>query len=402
MTDENDFEALLRELEKTDHSVSASVPKAGDQVQGTIIAVGSEQVFVDIGGKAEAIMDVDNLRGAADGAITARVGDRLTAMVTGVDAESGALILGTRHGNQPHGSEELEAAYQQGLPVDGHITGTIKGGLEVQVSGHRAFCPASQADIRFVDDLSTLVGERAAFRITKFEGGRRPNLVVSRRALLEEEQAARAVETREQLQEGAIMTGTVTGMKDFGAFIDLGGVEGMVHVSELALGRVGHPEEVLHLGQQVEVSVLRIEQTGDPKRPEKIALSIRALAKNPWSDAADRYRTGSRVDGKVTRTQTFGAFVEIEPGIEGMIHISELGAGRRINHPDEVLSTGQQVTAIVLQMDPDRRRISLSLDPNSAPAEIPPELNRANPGSGDGQGTLGDLLKAQMDRQREG
>ena len=401
MTDENDFEALLRELEKTEQAVLGEAPKVGEKVKGTVIEIGSEQVFVDLGGKAEAVMDVANLKDA-EGNVTVAVGDPLEAVVASIDADTGALILGSRHGRQLHGSAELEEAFRQGLPVEGHITGTTKGGLEVQVAGHRAFCPASQADIRFIEDLSTLVGERCAFRVTKYEGGRRLNLVVSRRALLEEEQAARAVETRAQLKEGAVLTGTVTGMKDFGAFIDLGGVEGMVHVSELALGRVRHPEEVLAIGQQVEVSVLRIEQTDNPKRPEKIALSIRALAKDPWSDVADRYRSGARVAGKVTRTQPFGAFVELEPGLEGMVHISELGAGRRINHPDEVLSAGQRVTATVLNVEPERRRISLSLSDESSSAESVSQATA--PAEGDassGLGTLGDLLKAQLDQRPE-
>ena len=402
MTDENDFEALLRELEKTEQAVLGEAPKVGEKVKGTVIEIGSEQVFVDLGGKAEAVMDVANLKDA-EGNVTVAVGDPLEAVVASIDADTGALILGSRHGRQLHGSAELEEAFRQGLPVEGHITGTTKGGLEVQVAGHRAFCPASQADIRFIEDLSTLVGERCAFRVTKYEGGRRLNLVVSRRALLEEEQAARAVETRTQLKEGAVLTGTVTGMKDFGAFIDLGGVEGMVHVSELALGRVRHPEEVLAIGQQVEVSVLRIEQTDNPKRPEKIALSIRALAKDPWSDVADRYRSGARVAGKVTRTQPFGAFVELEPGLEGMVHISELGAGRRINHPDEVLSAGQRVTATVLNVEPERRRISLSLSDESSSAEsVSQAAAPAESDASSGLGTLGDLLKAQLDQRPEG
>jgi len=400
MTDENDFEALLRELEKTEQAVLGDAPKIGEQVHGTVIEVGSDQVFVDLGGKAEATMDLANLKDA-DGNVTVAAGDPLEGVVTGLDPDTGALILGSRHGRQLHGAAELEEAFRQGLPVEGHVTGTTKGGLEVQVAGHRAFCPASQADIRFIEDLSELVGQHCAFRITKYEGGRRLNLVVSRRALLEEEQAARAADTRANLREGAVLPGIVTGMKDFGAFVDLGGVEGMVHVSELALGRVRHPDEVLHVGQQVEVAVLRIEQTGNPKRPEKIALSIRALAKDPWSDVADRYRPGSRVQGKVTRTQPFGAFVELEPGVEGMVHISELGAGRRVNHPDEVLSAGQSVTATVLTVEAERRRIGLSLNEDSAPAEL--ETATAAPvterDGGSGLGTLGDLLKEQMNKR---
>ncbi|MCF7984182.1 MAG: S1 RNA-binding domain-containing protein [Thiohalocapsa sp.] len=400
MTDENDFEALMRELERTVGDGDTAEPRVGERIQGKVVAVGSEQVFVDIGAKAEASIDIENLKDA-EGNVTVAVGDPVEAVVASVDAETGAIVLGGRHGRQVHGGAELEGAYRQGLPVEGTVTRAIKGGLEVQIAGHRAFCPASQADIRFVEDLSSLVGQHHAFRITKFEGGRRVNLVVSRRALLEEQQAVLAAETRESLKEGAVMTGTVTGMKEFGAFVDLGGVEGMVHVSELALGRVGHPQEVLHVGQQVEVAVLRIEQTGNPKRPEKIALSIRALAKDPWSDAASRYRPGTRINGKVTRTQPFGAFVELEPGLEGMVHVSELGAGRRINHPDEVLRTGQTVEVTVLQVDGERRRIGLSLDPDSGPAEV--QQAPARPAKDDdGLGSLGDLLKAQMDKQHKG
>lgn len=407
MTDENDFEALLRELEKTEQAVLGAGPKVGDKVSGTVIEIGAEQVFVDLGGKAEASMDIANLRDA-EGNVTVAVGDPLDAIVTSIDADTGALVLGTRHGKHVHGNAELENAFRNGLPVDGQFTGVTKGGLEVKIAGHRAFCPASQADIRFIEDLSVLVGERAPFRITKYEGGRRLNLVVSRRALLEEEQASRAADIRAQLKEGAVLVGTVTGMKEFGAFIDLGGVEGMVHVSELALGRVRHPEEVLSLGQEVEVAVLRIEQTGNPKRPEKIALSIRALAKSPWSDVAARYRTGTRVSGRITRTQPFGAFVELEPGLEGMVHVSELGAGRRINHPDEVVRVGDRVDATVLQVDAERRRIGLSLDPHAAaePAPMPvaePRDSGAGSGSGaGGRGTLGDLLHKQMERDGKG
>ncbi len=408
MTDEGEFEALLRELEKTEQAV-AERPKPGDRVTGAVIAIGTEQVFVDLGGKAEGAMDIGNLKDA-EGNLKVAVGDELEAVVAGVDAETGAVTLGGKHGKHLHGAEELEAAYQQGLPVEGSITGTTKGGLEVRIAGHRAFCPASQADIRFVEDLSSMVGQHHAFRITKLEAGKRLNLVVSRRALLEEERAAHAEALQEQLQEGAVLNGTVVGIKDFGAFVDLGGVEGMVHISEMSLARIRHPEEILSVGQAVEVQVLRIEQTDNPKRPQKVALSIRSLAKDPWSDVMSRYSPGSRVDGHVTRTQPFGAFVELEPGLEGMIHISELGAGRRLNHPDEVLSTGQQVTATVLKVEPERKRIGLSLAPETDASDtaLPPEYERRGggrrgrrdetPDLDDHLGTFGDLLKEQLGR----
>ncbi|MGD8275663.1 MAG: S1 RNA-binding domain-containing protein [Thiohalocapsa sp.] len=410
MTEEGEFEALLRELEKTEQAV-ADRPKPGDRVKGQVVAIGEEQVFVDLGGKAEGAMDIANLRDQ-DGNLKVGVGDELEAVVAGVDAETGAITLGGKHGKHLHGAEELEAAYQQGLPVDGSITGTTKGGLEVRIAGHRAFCPASQADIRFVEDLSSMVGQHHAFRITKFEAGKRLNLVVSRRALLEAERAAQAEALKEQLQEGAVLNGKVVGIKDFGAFVDLGGVEGMVHISEMSLTRIRHPEDLLSMGQDIEVQVLRIEATGNPKRPQKIALSIRALAKDPWSDVAVRYAPGSRVDGRITRTQPFGAFVELEPGLEGMIHISELGAGRRLNHPDEVVSTGQHVTATVLKVEPDRKRIGLSLAEDTGALEIEDDSDRERHGKGgsrrgrgdealdpdDRMGTFGDLLKEQMGR----
>ncbi|WP_295542431.1 S1 RNA-binding domain-containing protein [uncultured Thiohalocapsa sp.] len=408
MTDESEFEALLRELEKTEQAV-AERPKPGERVKGQVLAIDEAQVFVDLGGKAEGVMDIGNLKNQ-DGSIKVAIGDELEAVVAGVDAETGAITLGGKHGKQAHGAEELEAAYQQGLPVEGSVTGTTKGGLEVRIAGHRAFCPASQADIRFVEDLSSMVGQQHAFRITKLEKGKRLNLVVSRRALLEAERAAQAEALKEQLQEGAVLNGTVVGIKEFGAFVDLGGAEGMVHISEMSLTRIRHPEDLLSLGQEVEVQVLRIENTGNPKRPQKIALSIRALAKDPWSDVAVRYAPGSRVDGRVTRTQPFGAFVELEPGLEGMIHISELGAGRRLNHPDEVLSTGQPVTATVLKVEPERKRIGLSLAADGGAPDDEPPPERSGRGGGrrgrrddiadpdDRLGTFGDLLKKQMGR----
>ncbi|WP_462321096.1 30S ribosomal protein S1 [Halochromatium sp.] len=411
MTDDNDFEALLKELEKTEQALAAR-PKVGDRVQGTIIEIGEEHAFVDIGGKAEATMELTNLRDA-DGQINKVVGDTIEAAVTGVDPDSGTLVLGSRHGRHAHGTDQLEAAFQAGTPVEGQITGTTKGGLEVQIAGQRAFCPASQADLRFIEDLSILVGERSSFRITKLEGGRRLNLVVSRRAVLEEEQAQRAAATRAKLEPGAVLPGTVVGLQEFGAFVDLGGVEGMIHISELALGRVRHPEEVLSIGQEIEVAVLRIEQTKNPKRPERIALSIRALAKNPWSDAGQRYRSGTRVRGRIERLEPFGAFVEIEPGLTGLAHVSELGAGRRVDHPKDVVQVGQEVDAVIVQVDSERRRIGLSLASDRiAEAESnTPQASTAQPTSSTrssskhhaeesaedaGVGTLGELLKAQL------
>jgi small subunit ribosomal protein S1 len=227
------------------------------------------------------------------------------------------------------------------------------------------------------------------------------NLVLSRRALLEEEQRAKAEEVRASLKEGAVLNGTVRSIKDYGAFVDLGGIEGMIHISEMAFHRVQHPSELLTEGQPVEVAVLRIEKTDNPKRPEKIALSIRALSKDPWSEADKKFPAGTKFKGTVTRLQSFGAFVELTPGIEGLVHISELGTGKRVNHPQEVLSPGQQVEATVLGVDKEGKRLSLSLDEAKA-AESAPDLAAyaapAKPGTG-GMGTFGALLKESMKKK---
>lgn len=399
MNDSNDFAALLAEFDQTHQGTADKAAKPGDQVKGRVVAITEEQVFIDLGGKAEGVMDAASLRDA-EGQLSVTVGDEVTATVAGVE-EDGSLRLGNQQSRHLHGAAELEQAWRQQVPVQGRVTGVIKGGVEVQVAGQRAFCPASQIDIRFVEDLNEFVGQHLDFRITKFEGGRHLNLVVSRRMVLEEEQRARAEALRANLKEGAVLSGTVTSLQDYGAFVDLGGLEGMIHISELAFHRVKHPSEILSVGQPLEVSVLRIDQTDNPKRPEKIALSIRALARDPWSEAAQKYPVGTRVQGRVTRLQPFGAFVELAPGIEGLIHVSELGTGKRVTHPQEVLSPGQAVEANVLAVDLDKRRISLTLDEAKA-AEAKPDLEAlaaAKPAES-GVGSFGALLKQSLEKRR--
>lgn len=397
------FEDLLKQFDQAHPGSSRGEPKVGDRVRGTLIAIGADHAFVDLGGKTEGRIEVAALRDAA-GALTKSVGDVLEVAVTGRDPESGTLLLGGQHGHRYHGLEELRQAYAQGSPVQGQVTAAVKGGLEVQMAGLRAFCPASQADIRFIEDLSELVGQRLDFRITKLEGGRRPNLVVSRRALLEEEQWLRAEAIRAELKEGAVFSGTVTSLKDYGAFVDIGGLEGMVHVSELAFGRVKHPSEVLRVGQPVEVAVLRIEPAQGGRQAEKIALSVRALSRDPWADADLRFPAGTRVEGTVSRLQPFGTFVELEPGVDGLIHVSELRAGRRADHPGEVPKVGDRVRVSVLGVDLERRRISLTLDQGTegedrVDAPEPSAPKRGGPGGEESLGTFGALLKATLENR---
>ncbi len=400
MTDHEDFRSLLGQFERQSAGRTRRLPQVGERVHGTVASIGREHVYVDVGIKSDAIVDIEELKDA-DGNLTVNIGDPVDMAVSAIDADSGTLLLGSKHGRRVHGAAGLEQAFEQHLPVEGHVNGVTKGGVEVEIAGVRAFCPASQLSLQFVEDLSSYVGQRLAFRITKYEGGKHPNLVVSRRELLEEERRAKAAELRAKVVPGAVLPGTVTSLQPYGAFVDLGGVEGMVHISELAFERVRHPSDLLSVGQQVEVAVLRVDQTDNPKHPEKIALSLRALAKNPWTDADRQFPVGATVRGRVTRVQPFGAFVELAPGLEGMVHISELGAGRRVTHPNEVLETGKEVEATVLSVDLDKRRIALSLDPSrqGAAEPSPPAADYAKPSQG--MGTLGDLLRQAM-TQSEG
>lgn len=400
MSNSENFEDLLAQFDESQPARKQTEPGVGDKVQGTIVSIGEEHAYIDLGFKSEGVMEIDVLKNEA-GELTAKVGDKVESVVTNKDKETGALILGTQHGIKAHDLSELQDAYSQGLPVAGQVTGVTKGGVEVQIAGQRAFCPASQIDIHFVEDLAELTGQRLDFRITKIEGGRRPNLVLSRRAILEEEQRAQAVQIRAKLEVGAVLPGKVTSLQNYGAFVDLGGIEGMIHISELSFARLGHPNEMLHEGQELEVAVLRIEKTDNPKRPEKIALSLRALAKDPWQEASATYAAGTRVSGTISRLEPFGAFVELASGIDGLAHISELGADKRVNHPSEVVKIGDKVEATVLGVDIEKRRISLSLDKNKVDeAGVNIEQYEQKPKEESAMGSFGELLQQSMKKQK--
>ena len=397
---DEDFASLLAEFDDKQKAAGRG-PKVGDTVKGRVISVGAESVFVDLGGKAEGMLEITELTDKS-GTVTVKVGDTIEARVVDLGGRSGCILLRKVMGSA-RGAEaktELLQAHDLQIPIEGLVTGVIKGGVEVQVAGTRGFCPAGQLDNRFVEDQSIFVGQRLTFRITRLETGRggQLNLVLSRRVLLAEEAEVRAAELRKRLEVGAVLPGTVTTIKEYGAFIDLGGIEGMLHISELGFQRVGHPSEVLSVGQPVQVQVTKIEKTGDAKRPEKISLSLKALEKDPWTEATSRYREGMRVRGRVVRLQPFGAFVELEPGIEGLVHISQLAADRRINNPREVVAVDQDVEVTIVGVEPDRRRISLSLTAQSA-AEAAAEaadFAAVRAGAEKGLGTLGDILKKRL------
>lgn len=380
MSEEEDFAAMFAASEKG--APKTKRPRVGDVVRGKVISVGKDAVFLDVGGKAEGTLDRAQVTDS-EGKLTVKIGDTLEARV----ASDHGGVLGLRiklGGKGPEMRAELAQAAELGIPVEGTVTEVIKGGVSVDVAGVRGFCPASQIEARFVEDLTQYVGRKLTFKITRYEPR---NLVLSRRALVEEENKAKAAETRKKIEVGVVIRGKVTGFKPFGAFVDIGGLEGMLHVSELGYARVDKPEDVLQLGQELDVAIVKME--GD-----RISLSLKALADDPWTTATSGLHEGSQVKGKITRLADFGAFVEIAPGVDGLVHISELGAGRRINHPKEVVSPGQQVDATVLRIDHDARKLSLSLNGEREATATKEEVAAAAaPASAAGHlGTFGDLL----------
>ena len=350
---ETEFARLLEESQDNNPS-QADEPKAGDKIEGTIIQIGDEDAFIDYGGRSELPLSTAELKNE-DGTVTAQVGDKITAYVTGKDKEM-RLVL--KHKVQSRDTSMIEEAFSSGLPLTGTVKDTNKGGFVVDIGGHRAFCPISQIDDSFVEDPQVWVGRQLEFRVSEFaDGGRR--FVVSRRALLREEKEKLGRVTRRTLAFGDIREGRVARMMPFGAFVDIGGVEGLVHISEISHQRIDHPSDVLTEGQEVKVKVLDIQNLGQGKS-ERISLSLRALASDPWEDLGDKLKPGDTVNGTISGLAQFGAFVDLLPGIRGMIHISALSP-ERIAHPSDVVQEGQEVTVRIEEVDAGRKRISLSL-----------------------------------------
>ncbi|MEO8275589.1 MAG: S1 RNA-binding domain-containing protein [Thermoanaerobaculia bacterium] len=388
-----DFASLLDAFEKKQAEGEGNPPKApqiGDRISAKIVGFGEETAFVDLGRKSEGKIPLSQLTDD-EGQRTVAVGDTVEAIVAAISDDG--VLLRVRAGRGPAAPAELQQAHTYGLPVDGTVSAVVKGGVEVTVSGVRAFCPISQLDLRYVEDAASYIGQRLSFRITRYEEGkgRNLNLVLSRRALLAEEAEAKAAIAREKLVVGKTVRGTVTSLATYGAFVDLGGVEGLLHVSELGHGRVDHPKDVLAVGQEVEVQILKISPP-DEKGREKISLSRRALVADPWQEEAAKLVAGSRRQGKVTRLELFGAFVELAPGLEGLLHISELAAstGREVRHPREMLKIGQSIEVAIASVDRPARRISLAL-PAKGDDAAPEDLARAGSG-GSGFGAFGDFF----------
>jgi len=390
-----DFASMLAEFEDRHARGPRFEARVGDSVRGPVVSIGKETAVVELGGgTVEGLIDLDQLRDV-DGNLLVKVGDDIDARVVESMGKRGCVVLRRAMARGPEAKEELAQAARLGLAVEGAVTAVNKGGVDVTIAGVRGFCPISQLDARHVADAGEFVGRKFQFRITRYDVDRRgANLVVSRRALLEEEARGRAEKLRENLRVGAVLPGVVASIKDFGAFIDLGGIEGMLHASELGYSRNQRPSEVLSVGQQLEVQILKIEKTGDAKRPERISLSLKSLARDPWEDVRARFPSGTQVTGQVVRVEPFGAFVELEPGVEGLVHISELAAGKQVRHARELCKPGDSLVVTVLALDHERRRISLGAGERED-AVSQEDMVAARAAAGPGSfGTLGDLLRA--------
>jgi small subunit ribosomal protein S1 len=356
------FSEMFEEADKNkkEGSVPARrMPRVGEKVIGRIFQLGADTAFVSLGGRSEAMIDLKELEDE-QGILRSGVGDEIEAHVIQTGAKGTVLSRMLAKGSATLAL--LSDARMTGMPVEGMVLAAKKGGLEVAIGDIRAFCPLSQIDLRFVEKPEQFVGEKLLFRVIEADDG---NIVLSRRAVLELEQRKKAVETRKSLEVGKVIRGSVTTVRDFGAFVDLGGMEGMIPVSEISHVRVGHPGEVLKVGDEVEVEVIRIEpaqpsSADKAKHKERITLSMRSRQEDPYAAAFREMKEGDRVKGKVVRLQPFGAFVELRPGVDGLIHVSAL-SDRRIAHPRDVVNVGQEVEVAIEKIDPAEKKIGLRL-----------------------------------------
>jgi len=341
------FEDILSQYEQS-HSHRAE--DGSKQLEGTVIAVSAESVFLDIGYKSEGILPLAAFQSAGE---TVKPGDKFLVSVKGRDPE-GYYELSRSKISQPTDWPALEQAFAAKATIVGTVTAVVKGGLSVDV-GVRAFMPASRSGTRDAAEMEKLVGQEIRCRITKLDV-QEEDVVVDRRAIAEEEERAVKERRYSEVSEGETVRGTVRSLADYGAFVDIGGVDGLLHVSDIAWGRVNKPADVLSLGQEIEAKVLKI----DPEK-RRISLGMKQLQPDPWDSVTERYKAGERVRGTVTRVVDFGAFVELEPGMEGLIHLSEMSWAKKVRKPSDMVKPGETVEAVILGVNPGEHRISLGL-----------------------------------------
>jgi len=325
----------------------------GEVVQGRIISVDRDFVLVDIGYKSEGQIPIREFKDE-NGEIAAEEGDTVEVMVEFWDDEEEVVVLSKEKAATIKVWEEIKRCYDADETIAGTITNRVKGGFSVDI-GVQAFLPGSQADLRPIRNLDEMVGKSFDFKILKYNR-KRSNIVLSRRVLLEEEREKKRAETLATIHEGKVVDGVVKNITEYGVFVDLGGVDGLLHITDISWGRVKHPSELFSIGDEITVKILNL----DLER-ERVSLGMKQLTPDPWESAAEKYPVGSRVNGRVVSLTDYGAFVELEEGIEGLIHVSEMSWTRKIRHPSKVVSVGETIDAVVLDIKPDARRISLGM-----------------------------------------
>lgn len=355
----------------------------GQKIDARILQISSEWIFLDVGQKGEGVLDAREFLDD-EGKLTVAVGDQISAYF--MSRKGGEMRFTTRLGGGSSGTAQLEEAWRSEIPVEGRIEKEVKGGYEVKLPGNvRAFCPFSQLGLRRQEDASAdLINTTLSFRISQFgEQGR--NIVVSHRVILDEERRQQRAELMKTLQEGMVVSGTVTSIRDFGAFIDIGGLEGLLPISEISYGRVEKVEEVLKVGQRLDVAVKKCDW-----EKERFSFSLRDTLANPWSKVAASYPVGSTHTGTVSRLAQFGAFITLEEGIDGLMHISKIGGEQRIKHPQDVLKLGQQLAVTIEKLDLEEKRISLTpAKDNAEEAQETSYVEKATTG----MGSFADLFK---------
>ena len=345
--------------------------KDGDIVEGEVVRIDKDEVLVDIGYKSEGLIPSNELtiRKGADPHDVVELGQRLEALVMQKEDADGRLILSAKRAAFERAWNRIEESYNDQRTVEGPVIEVVKGGLILDI-GLRGFLPASLVDIRRVRNLEAFLGQRLECKVIELNRSRN-NVVLSRRAVLEEERKEERERILTSLEEGMIVKGTVSNLVDFGAFVDLDGIDGLIHISELSWNHVDHPSEVVQVGEEVEVKVLEVDRDR-----ERISLGLKQTRKDPWQEIVERVKVGEQIKGRVTKLVSFGAFVEVAQGVEGLIHISEL-ADHHVETPDEVVRSGDEVEARIIDVDARRRRLSLSLRPKREDREDrPPRRDR--------------------------
>jgi small subunit ribosomal protein S1 len=345
-----DFSAMLENYEKE----SAASRQEGEIVRGLVVGISDQNVLVDIGYKSEGVVAREEFLDH-QGNLTVKRGDEVDVLIKSLENQDGYAILSRAAAMQVQSWERLRHAHQTHETIKGRVIERIKGGLNVDLDGVPAFLPGSQIDIRPVRNLEGFLKQEIEVRVIKLNR-KRGNVVVSRKAVLEEVSGKKKTETLANIEEGVVLEGTVKNITDYGAFIDLGGIDGLLHIIDMSWGRIQSPTDILKVGDTIQVKVLKFD-----REKERISLGYKQLLPDPWQSVAERFPKGSHVRGKVVSLTDYGAFIEIEPGVEGLVHVTEMTWSKRLKHPSKLLSIGQEVEAVVLEADPHSRRISLGL-----------------------------------------